>query len=318
MFARFATALALALVIAAPARALIFDDFNVDEGHFTLAPTFSGSTRNLAATSTADQTTAEQFEGAGSEQLVIETTTPDSFAQVRFLSGGGGSTTGPFGTLPNIPFTTTSGDDGWVGLALKTDVPGWTVQMWMEIGSPAGEDLTNGSVPKEVAADGQWHIYEWNLDDDTGGPDGWGPVDMIVPGSAVVMGGEHTWDSIVFRNELAPATSTIFMDFVAKSDSGSITTVLPEPGDDDADFDGDGDVDGADFVAWQRNLGAGGQTNNDLGDADANGTVEAADLEVWKTQFSAGAAGVAAIPEPALIGLLASAVLASLLLRRRA
>ena len=95
---------------------------------------------------------------------------------------------------------------------------------------------------------------------------------------------------------------------------------LAPPAEDDADFDADGDVDGADFLAWQRGLGADG----DLADGDANGDdiVDAADLAIWKEQFTAGAAtpAVGAVPEPATWALAALACAACLVLaapRRR-
>ena len=65
-----------------------------------------------------------------------------------------------------------------------------------------------------------------------------------------------------------------------------------------ADFDADGDVDGADFLTWQRGLGLAAP-----GDADGNGIVNALDLEAWKNQFAAAAVSSAAtmsdlVPEP--------------------
>ena len=52
----------------------------------------------------------------------------------------------------------------------------------------------------------------------------------------------------------------------------------------DADFNGDFVVDGADFLIWQRNLGA----SNALltaGDADRDGVVGTGDLAVWQEEF---------------------------------
>ena len=54
------------------------------------------------------------------------------------------------------------------------------------------------------------------------------------------------------------------------------------------DFNGDTYVDGADFLIWQRNLGATAQSNNNRGDADANTIVQAADLIIWRNQFGVG------------------------------
>jgi glycoprotein endo-alpha-1,2-mannosidase len=52
-----------------------------------------------------------------------------------------------------------------------------------------------------------------------------------------------------------------------------------------ADFDDDGDVDGKDFLVWQRGLGLNGQLDNSMGDANSDGVVNSGDLEVWQEQF---------------------------------
>ena len=85
----------------------------------------------------------------------------------------------------------------------------------------------------------------------------------------------------------------------------------------DADFDSDGDVDGADFLTWQRGLGLTGQTNNVNGDADGNGAVNGADLNVWRSNFGPAAAPVAAaVPEPQGMYLLLAAAVSLLTMRR--
>ena len=86
-----------------------------------------------------------------------------------------------------------------------------------------------------------------------------------------------------------------------------------------ADFDEDGDVDGADFLTWQRGLGVG--STHAEGDADGDGDVAAVDLAVWRYQFGAIGAALpvgAAVPEPTgLAAVIALAVMNCAGRRRR-
>ena len=73
------------------------------------------------------------------------------------------------------------------------------------------------------------------------------------------------------------------------------------------DFDFDGDVDGADFLAWQR-----GESANPL---------SAADLDAWKANFGAPASSfpaAAAVPEPTTVALLLMAAAGAILRQRSA
>jgi hypothetical protein len=206
---------------ATQATPIIFDDFNVNNGHFNSVPSASGSSSSLDTSSTSTRiTTNGPVEGAGMQKLVLIAKTPGSGTlRCRHLSGGGSAAN-------NIAFTTSSGVDGWIGFYVKTD-PGtdtnWTVQPWLEGAS------NNGGVPKQIIADGEWHLYEWDLDDTTGGTNGWGDVAGIISGSVTVADGSHTFDSIIFRNSGAPTNSVIYWDFLAKSDSGSVSNVLATP-----------------------------------------------------------------------------------------
>jgi len=71
------------------------------------------------------------------------------------------------------------------------------------------------------------------------------------------------------------------------------------------DFDADGDVDGNDFLVWQRGLGS---------------THDAADLADWRANFGSGSVGAAAaVPEPGALwlGLASAAAALSVSMRRR-
>ncbi|MBA3481806.1 MAG: hypothetical protein H0T51_08330 [Pirellulales bacterium] len=80
--------------------------------------------------------------------------------------------------------------------------------------------------------------------------------------------------------------------------------VIPAGATQDADFDGDSDIDGEDFLIWQRGLGGTNVTNAN-GNADGDGDVDGDDLAVWKTQFGTipAAVSVGAVPEPGALTL---------------
>jgi hypothetical protein len=80
----------------------------------------------------------------------------------------------------------------------------------------------------------------------------------------------------------------------------------------DADFDEDGDVDGFDFLTWQRGFGTDAGEGNiaPLANGNANGDqfIDSIDLAFWENQYGTGRAtlsAAAAVPEPSML-LLAS------------
>jgi hypothetical protein len=92
------------------------------------------------------------------------------------------------------------------------------------------------------------------------------------------------------------------------------TLTLTDSAVDTADFDDDGDVDGADFLTWQRNNGAVGNGTLATGDANMDMNVDAADLAVWQAQFAMPP--IAAVPEPEGVVLALFAVTCSATRRR--
>jgi hypothetical protein len=100
---------------------------------------------------------------------------------------------------------------------------------------------------------------------------------------------------------------------VGSSTDGATTVfsnIIFRPQPPGADSDLDGDVDGADFLAWQRGLGLTTGATRGVGDANGDEKVNAADLDLWKAQFGPAVATAAAqaVPEPTAAFLLVCGV----------
>lgn len=99
------------------------------------------------------------------------------------------------------------------------------------------------------------------------------------------------------------------MDFLSYQVGVIAPTAAPV---ENADFDGDGDVDGRDFLIWQRGFNIG--TTAAQGDANGDNMVNGSDLQIWQDQFGTNplTATFASVPEPTALalGLLAALSLA--------
>ena len=192
----------LLLAATAPAAIVVVDSFEVDEGHFNVQPTYSGSTLGLLTTSTADRITTDGADGTCSQQLVLlEDPAVPAGWQCRHLSGLGSA-----GNNAPIPA------QGWIGYFLKTTTPG--LQTSIALDDPGTADRGNF---KDVIADGAWHLYQWDMDDDDQWH-GW------VTGDGIITGPILTIDSVFFFSE-TDQDAEVYFDFVAHNPDGQI----PEP-----------------------------------------------------------------------------------------
>jgi hypothetical protein len=78
---------------------------------------------------------------------------------------------------------------------------------------------------------------------------------------------------------------------------------LTAPGGQNGDFDNDGDVDGRDFLVWQR--------------GDSPSPLSAGDLAEWQNAYGMGGLSAVSVPEPTSIVLLFGTIVGSVLVRRR-
>lgn len=111
------------------------------------------------------------------------------------------------------------------------------------------------------------------------------PVDIALPSTTLQALQFTDAFSAPSTNNLAQYTLTAGAATFINNANTSFTLVAPDPP--SADFDEDGDVDGNDFLAWQR-----GESPTPL---------SAGDLELWREQYNTEAplrANAVAIPEP--------------------
>jgi MYXO-CTERM domain-containing protein len=184
---------------------------------------------------------------------------------------------------------------GYVGFWLMTDDAGVQVQIVMD--DPGTGEM--GTL-QDVIADGQWHLYQWNLEDDSQW-DGW------VNGNGAIDEATVTIDSIYFWGS---GDAQIYLDTVSHNPDGMLGAP-PIPG----DFDGDNDVDGDDLADWKDGFGTTSGALVADGDADDDGDVDGNDFLVWQRNVTP-ANNAAPVPEPAA-GVLALLAAVALLVRRR-
>jgi|GEM_PF-1640073 len=75
---------------------------------------------------------------------------------------------------------------------------------------------------------------------------------------------------------------------------------------DSGDFDQDADIDGADFLAWQRGFGVTTLAGVAHGDGNHSGTVTSEDLTIWQSQYGSAvsSASLQSVHEPTSLALL--------------
>lgn len=276
----------------------VLDDFELDEGHFSWAYNASpvSQTYGLSAATAIDRVTTEAQRGIGSQRLNLVATGGDW--QLRHNSGIG-SVAAPAG---NVALEAT----GYVGFWLKTTDENAEVRI--AIDDETGAPDVGTWLP--VIADGQWRLYQWNLDDANQWFTFAGDAAGLISASTV------TIDSILFRGN---GNAEIFLDTVSHNPAGPLAAA-PLPG----DFNADGHVDGDDLAAWKQHFGTASGATLAQGDANGDGAVNGSDFLVWQRHYGAGSAAIAAasataaVPEPTTASLLlASGLALAAGLRRR-
>jgi hypothetical protein len=190
---------------------------------FNLAPDFSGTTVGVnAATDTTTHVPADGANGtAASAEMFLEHNAAESPTaagwqwQVRFLPNSGGST-----NAQNPLFNS----DGYVGYWLKVDA-GVTASMQTApvLEGSAGTSTATSGTLRNVIKDGQWHLYQWNMDDPAEFP---GTFTTVYSGGL----GDTTLEATVSFDSIALVSpdggnATVRIDQIGFDNAGP----LPEP-----------------------------------------------------------------------------------------
>lgn len=203
----------------------IFDDFEGSKGHFGSSLSASGSSRHIAPASSS--TVDTQFAQAGDSSLrldIVNTGELPAQTQLRFLSGGAS----PGNNLHDG--NKAMGTQGYIGFFLRME-PGSDplyISILLDDGTTVQAGLERADFI-EVIADGEWHLYQWELGNST-------LWNNFSGGNGVIGGPNAFIDALYFSS--APATSggpnwsgTVWLDTVAYNPSGDLSILaIPEPG----------------------------------------------------------------------------------------
>jgi hypothetical protein len=132
-----------------------------------------------------------------------------------------------------------------------------------------------GVTVAELPSDGMANMERWNYDD----------LAVRWSSNLVANSPSHSGTGTVFIANAGSVGDLELMDMV-----GGIGPIqlLPKT---NADLDSDGDIDGRDFLAWQRGYGKPNATRAD-GDANSDGSVDSEDLAIWQDQYGTGVAAL--------------------------
>lgn len=188
---------------------IAFDNFDVNTGHFSLSPTYSGTTVGISSTSTWERVTDLPQAGAGCMRgIFYDDAANTTNWKARLLSGGG------------TPANNVSvSKNGKISFWMKTSTAntGATVCLWID-----DSDGTEQSVAKAIANTGNWTLYEFDLTNFQG---------TAVTGNGVINGPNVTLDAIILQRPHATTNWYFWVDEViytptAKGESMSLSEYL--------------------------------------------------------------------------------------------
>lgn len=191
--------------------AVLADFYAGDRSTFAYAPTTSGSTQGVLTTSKNEAVQSAQAVARGWFQRLTINDDPAVAAVTENSTGGwfvrhlSGATGAPGENLSRPT-------QGYVGFWARTSTPGIEVAIALDAPSTADRSLL-----RPLTADGQWHLYEWSLED----PSQWRGW---AGGDGVITSGQFTVDSIHLFGPNADAV--VDLDMIAHNAYGSLNALF--------------------------------------------------------------------------------------------
>ncbi len=173
----------------------ILADFETSTGVFDKQPTFSGSTVGISSASTSARSVGFAYNGAASLEIVLkDNTSSSSNWTVRLLSGTGS---------PSNNQTLSS--TGYIGFYMRTASAATGSQVALTIDDGAGGTELSSKI--DVINDGQWNLYQWNLQGA-----GW---TSFSGGNGIINGPTITLDAIMLYAPNNSSDWTLYIDDVS-------------------------------------------------------------------------------------------------------
>ena len=181
-----------------------------NNGKFTLAPHYSGSNANISTTSTSEVVTDDAAVGQSSMKVTIKEKTASDSWMCRFLSGEG-----------KMGMNTERKASGFIGVWAKTSDENQFISIAVDEYKKEKEknkyemEYAN---KKSLVADGEWHFYEWDIDDS----DQW--LAFTESSDGVISSSTFTLDSVLLYGD---NNSVIYLDNIVHDSDESMS--IPEP-----------------------------------------------------------------------------------------
>lgn len=185
-------------------------DFETDEGTFSSGP-ISGSNRNIAPDrARIEKISNDGYFGEGSQRIALEADTGSTPMALRNLSGGGNPQN-------NVAFDS----EGYIGYFVKIVTPGLQeedLEFSLVLDDGASHERASS---QRVAADGEWYLVEWDLEDAA-------MWESFASGNGAIDASQVTVDSMYLRSPTNEDV-IVYWDGLMHSPSGPISALIPEP-----------------------------------------------------------------------------------------